>query len=104
MVDGEYLRHKGTNYRGFFICPVKHHKGYTYRCFRPDEADEMQLGNGLFNSLIEAIEAGKAYLDREWQYHREINYYKQLLQSQTITEEEYRSHRDALEQTIWGLT
>lgn len=104
MFEGEYLLNKGTSYRGFFICPVRHHKGYTYRCFRPEAADEMQLGHGLFSSLLEAIEAGKAYLDREWQYHKEIGYYKQLLQNQAITEEEYCSHVAVLEQTIWGLT
>lgn len=104
MFEAKYLYSKGTCYRGFFVCPLKLQNGYTYRCFHPQDGSEIQLGNGLFASVAEAIEAGKRYLDREWQYGNEIGSYKKLLEAHTISVEEFHRNESSLDQAIWGLS
>jgi hypothetical protein len=104
MLQKKYLYNKGISYRSFFVCPIQLQNGYTYRCFRSQNDLELQLGNGLFTSIAEALEAGKKYMDREWQYHNELSYYKQLLEQQVISKDEYHKSKCSLDQAIWGLT
>jgi len=103
MLEKKYLYNQGISYRGFFVCPIRHQYGYIYRCFCPQDGPEIQLGSGIFASIGEAIEAGKRYLDREWQYQNELNYYKQLLETQVISQEEYHKSESFLDQVIWSL-
>jgi hypothetical protein len=103
MFEKKYLYNKGISYRNFFVCPIKLENGYTYRCFRPQVEPESQLGSGLFTSIAEALEAGKKYLDREWQYRNELSHYEKLLETQVISKEEYQSSKCSLDQVIWGL-
>lgn len=104
MIERRYLYNKGVSYRSFFVCPIEHPNGYTYRCLRPQDSPEIQLGGGLFASIAEALEAGKRYLDREWQYQHELSHYKRLLDTQTISNEEYHLNKCSLDQAIWGLS
>ena len=104
MFEKKYLYNKGINYRNFFVCPIKLQNGYTYRCFRSQNDAEFQLGSGLFASIAEALEAGTKYLDREWQYGHELSHYEKLLETQTISTEEYQSTMCSLDQAIWGLS
>lgn len=103
MVEKKYLYNKGVNYKNFFVCPIQLQNGYTYRCFRSQEP-ETQLGSGLFETIAEALEAGKMYLDREWQYRNELSHYKKLLETRLISQEEYHKNMCFLDQAIWGLT
>lgn len=103
MVENQYLYDKGVSYRGFFVCPIKRQDGYSYRCFDPQDGPETQLGSGLFGSITEAIEAGKKYLDREWQYRSELSYYQKLLEQNAISKEEYYKNECFLDQAIWGV-
>jgi hypothetical protein len=104
MPEKKYLYNKGITYRNFFVCPIQLQHGYTYRCFRSQDDSQLQLGSGLFTSIAEAIDAGMKYLDREWQYHNEISHYKKLLETRTISREEYQSSKFSLDQAIWGLS
>lgn len=104
MIEKKYLYDKGVSYRGFFVCPIKHENGYTYRCFCPQDGPSVQLGSGLFVSIVEALEAGKKYLDREWQYRNELSHYKKLLETRAISKEEYHRSECSLDQAIWGLS
>lgn len=104
MLEKTYLYEKGASYRSFFICPIKHPNGYTYRCFCPQNGPATQLGGGLFASIEEALEAGKRYLDRELQYRNELNYYRELLEQSAISKEEYYKSKSSLEQVIWSVT
>ncbi len=104
MMQKKYLYNKGISYRNFFVCPIQLPNGYTYRCFRSQDNPNFQLGSGLFASIAEALEAGKKYLDREWQYRSELNHYKMLLESHTISNEEYQNSKCSLDQVIWGLS
>ncbi len=104
MSETRYLYHKGLNYRGFFVCPIEQQNGYTYRCLRSKDDPEVQLGNGIFASITQALEAGQLYLDREWQDRNEISYYQHLLESEKISQDEYYSMESSIDQAIWGLT
>ena len=104
MFEKKYLYHKGLSYRGFFVCPIKHQNGYTYRCFSSQDSSKVQLGSGLFESIAEALEAGKKCLDREWQYRNELSHYQQLLSTEAITKEDYQLQQSSLDQAIWGLS
>ncbi len=104
MFEKKYLYNKGISYRNFFVCPIQLHNGYTYRCFRSQHEPEFQLGSGLFGSIADALEAGTKYLDREWQYRNELSHYQQLLDTQAISTEEYRSSMCSIDQAIWGLS
>lgn len=104
MSEKKYLYNKGVNYRSCFVYPIQLSNGYTYRCSCPEDDPEMQLGSGLFASIPEALEAGQMYLDREWQYRNELSYYKQLLETQAISKEEYHRSESSLDQAIWGLS
>lgn len=104
MLEKKYLYNKGVSYRSFFVCPIEYQNGYTYRCLCPQDNPTIQLGGGLFVSIAEALEAGKRYLDREWQYQNELSHYKKLLEAQTISNEEYHLNKCSLDQSIWGLS
>jgi hypothetical protein len=104
MLEKKYLYHQGFNYRGFFVCPIKQHNGFTYRCFLSQDSRAIQLGSGLFGSIEDALEAAKKYLDREWQYGNEIGHYQKLLASQAISKEDYQLIECSLDQAIWGLS
>jgi hypothetical protein len=104
MIEKKYLYNKGVSYRSFFVCPIEYQNGYTYRCLRPQDSPDIQLGGGLFASIAEALEAGRRYLDREWQYQNELSHYKRLLETQTISNEEYQLNKCSLDQAIWGLS
>lgn len=104
MSEKKYLYNKAIRYRNFFVCPIQLQNGYTYRCFRSQDDPEFQLGSGLFASIADAIDAGMKYLDREWQYHSELSHYKKLLETHTISHEEYQSNKFSLDQAIWGLS
>lgn len=105
MLEKKYLYNKGVTYRSFFIYPIKCHNGYTYRCrcSCPQDDPNLQLGSGLFESIAEALEAGKRYLDRELQYRKELSHYKKLLSNHRISNEEYQLSQCSLDQAIWGL-
>jgi len=103
MLEKKYLYNKGVTYRSFFICPIKYQNGYTYRCSCPQDDPNLQLGSGLFESIAEALEAGKRYLDRELQYQNELSQYNKLLSTHRISKEEYQSSQCSLDQAIWGL-
>lgn len=103
MVNKKYLYAQGVSYRGFFVCPIEYQHGYTYRCFCPQNGPSIQLGSGIFLSIAEAIDAGKKYLDREWQYRYELSHYQQLLETGAITQDEYYNSACSVDQAIWGL-
>ncbi len=104
MLEKKYLYDKGISYRNFFVCPIKHQNGYTYRCFCPQNGPSIQLGSGLFGSIPEALEAGTKYLDRELQYQNELSHYQKLLETEAISKEEYQLSASSLDQAIWSLT